>query len=67
MYVPGDCNIFINIFLIYYANEKKKKRKDPNFIIFDPHEQEILEQFTNFELHLLFKLGMSASLSTFSR
>ena len=36
MYVPGDCNIFINIFLIYYANEKKKKKKGSKFYYFWP-------------------------------
>ena len=53
------------MFVIYNAVEKKK-RKNPNFINFDPHEQQTLEHFTNFELHLLFKFGMSLSLLTCS-
>ena len=35
MYVPGDCNIFINMFVIYNAIEKKKK-KESKFYYFWP-------------------------------
>ena len=47
--------------LIYNTIEKKERT-----INFGPQEQEILDQFTNFELHLQFKLGMPHSLLTCS-
>ena len=47
--------------LIYNTIEKKERT-----INFGPQEQEILDQLTNFELHLQFKLGMPHSLLTCS-